>query len=175
MTESPPLLATVRQILRDELPNLFRLYLNPYVAQTCFCLGRYVQDTWHRGEGKAPTFQSFLANGFDEALSGAIKLARYCRSLDGRPTLGLVIDPTDRLGPFASAQVGGGAIVEFVPGLVVINRADNLRKIMSTSQRFGFVVLVAGGDPLDEYTEALRELARRDAPLVITSVVRASL
>jgi len=108
-------------MLRDELPNLFRLYINPYVVQACFCLERYVQTTW-TAAGPKSDYQTFLANGFDEALGGAIKLARYDRSLASAPSLGLIIDPAGRLGPFASARAADGAVVEFLPGLVVIGR-----------------------------------------------------
>src|SRR5262245_30240092 len=110
-----PLVETCDQIVREQLPNLFRLYLNPYVAQTCLCLARYVDTTWPgrlRGE-----FQTFLANSFDEALSGAIKLARYAASVAGRPTTGVVFDPSNRLGPFAGVTLASGARVEFIPGL----------------------------------------------------------
>src|SRR5262245_2103915 len=103
-----PLADTYRQILREQVPNLFRLYLNPYVAQACFCLDRYVRTTW-AAHPEPEAFQTFLANCFDEALSGAIKLARYCASVAGRPTTGLVIGG-EGLGPFASAQVAGGKV-----------------------------------------------------------------
>jgi acetylornithine/succinyldiaminopimelate/putrescine aminotransferase len=118
---------TFDQMLREQLPNLFRLYLNPYVVQTCYCLERYIQETWHT---PAEPYQAFLANSFDEALSGAIKLARYCASIAGKSTTGLVIDPTDRLGPFASASG-----VVFLPGLTIANAA------VPRDQTFGFVVL----------------------------------
>src|SRR5262249_14957893 len=114
-----PLADTYGQILREQLPNFLRLYLNPYVTQACFCLARYVQTTWggHGAAGRG--YQTFLANGFDEALGGAIKLARYSASVAGRPAAGLVLDPADRLGPYAAASVAGGGRVEFLPGLVV--------------------------------------------------------
>jgi acetylornithine/succinyldiaminopimelate/putrescine aminotransferase len=163
-----PLLAdTYGQLLRQGLPNLFRLYLNPYVAQTCFCLTRYVQGTWQRPADEE--FQTFLANGFDEALGGAIKLARYCASVAGRPTTGLVLDGADRLGPFARAEK-----VEFVPGLEVVGPEDDLG--LSPDRRFGFVVLIAGREGgLDRYAEALRRLVERDSPLLITCVDRGAL
>jgi acetylornithine/succinyldiaminopimelate/putrescine aminotransferase len=175
---------TYERMLREQLPNLFRLYVNAFVAQTCLCLSRYVA-LWHsqetvpqrgetvlqRGGGE---YQSFLANSFDEALSGAIKLARYDASVAGRPTLGLVLDPAGRLGPFASAPAGGGR-VEFVPGLVVVGGEDDVRKVASAEQRFGFVVLVAADGTLDRHAEAVREVLRRDAALLITCVDRASL
>src|SRR5262245_45534049 len=113
-----PLAETFDQMLREQLPNLFRLYLNPHVAQACLCLARYVATTWpeHSTEDR----QSFLANSFDEALSGAIKLARYSASVAGRSPTALVFDPEDRLGPFAGTSVGGGR-VEFLPGLAIRN------------------------------------------------------
>ena len=174
MTPSHPLLDTFCQMLREQLPNLFRLYLNPYVAQTCFCLGQYVQSTWPRS-GDHP-YQSFLANSFDEALGGSIKLARYCASVDERPATGLVIDPVGRLGPFAGAPATGGAWVEFLPGLVVVRRPEELHAAVTSPERFGFVALVPSAeDHLDEFAGHLRKLARRDTPLVITCVERASL
>src|SRR5262245_2220384 len=167
MRARPSIAYTCARIVQEQLPNLFRLYLNPYVAQTCFCLGKYVQGTWGREE----PFQSFLANGFDEALSGAIKLARYSASSDGRPTAGLVLDSTGRLGPFASASVAGGT-VEFVPGLIVLGKGDAL----PAAGPFGFVVLVAPADDVpEEQAEGIRTLVERDGLLGITCVDRGSL
>ena len=62
---SHPLTETFDQMLREELPNLFRLYINPHVVQACFCLERYIQTTW-AGVGANAEYQTFLANGFDE-------------------------------------------------------------------------------------------------------------
>src|SRR5262249_8276704 len=112
MNPRHPFLDTCDQMLRQELPNLLRLYVNPHVTQVCFCLELYVQSTWQDDND----FQTFLANGFDEALSGAIKLARYCASLEGRRTTGLVVDCTGRLGPFAGVTLADGGTIEFVPG-----------------------------------------------------------
>jgi acetylornithine/succinyldiaminopimelate/putrescine aminotransferase len=167
MQERPLIADTCAQILREQLPNLFRLYLNPYVAQACFCLEKYVQGTW----GHEERLQTFLANGFDEALSGAIKLARYSAGSDGRPTTGLVLDSAGRLGPFASALVGGSR-VEFVPGLVVVDKTDRFPE----GGPFGFVVLVAPADGIPEgHAEKIRTLVERDGLLVITCVDRGSL
>ena len=74
--------------------------LIPFVAQTCLCLSRYVQETWFKQDSPKPSFQSFLANSFDEAVSGAIKLARYAADIRGKSLAGLVIDCENRLGPF---------------------------------------------------------------------------
>jgi acetylornithine/succinyldiaminopimelate/putrescine aminotransferase len=172
MRPPPPLADTFRQILREQLPNLLRLYLNPFVTQACYCLGRYAATTWERG-ARAEDFQTFLANGFDEALSGAIKLARYAASTAGRPPTGLVIDPAGRLGPFAAAPAGGGGAVEFVPGLLVAGR-DGAPEI--GDQRFGFVVLVPAADgTLGRYAEMVRRVARSEDVLVVTCLTRDSL
>jgi acetylornithine/succinyldiaminopimelate/putrescine aminotransferase len=172
MQPPPPFAETYQQMLREQLPNLFRLYLNPYVAATCFCLERYVQTTW----SVPGAYQSFLANGFDEALGGAIKLARYCASVAGQSSTGLVIDTADRLGPFASVDIASGGQVELLPGLVVVKGAGDLDAMRQSDRRFGFVVLVASSErSLQEQTEAIRLLVQRDAALVITCLDRASL
>jgi acetylornithine/succinyldiaminopimelate/putrescine aminotransferase len=156
---------TYEQILRGELPNLFRLYLNPYVAQTCLCLERYIQDAWHSEAETPEPYQSFLANSFDEALSGAIKLARYCASIAGKSTTGLVIDPGDRLGPFASA----GSVV-FLPGLTLVGRDDT---VVPTDQSFGFLVLT---DPVAAaHWDTVRRLVHANSALLIMCVDRISL
>lgn len=68
---------TCEQILRREEPNFLRLYLNPHVAQTCFCLDRYVRTTWTEPSARAQhqqvaseECQTFLANGLEEASVG---------------------------------------------------------------------------------------------------------
>jgi acetylornithine/succinyldiaminopimelate/putrescine aminotransferase len=166
---------TYEIILREQLPNLLRLYLNPFVTQTCFCLARYVQTTWKRPGGEED-HQTFLANSFDEALSGAIKLARYCASIAGKPTTGLVIDPADRLGPYANAVLAGGAKIEFVPGLAVVRERGEWQAAAQSGGPFGLVVLLTGGDKiLDDYADDLRRLLQRDAPVVIAGLDRDSL
>src|SRR5208282_3382005 len=106
-------------MLREQIPNFFRLYLNPYVVQTCFCLSRYLAETWPGSSPLRICHQSFLANSFDEALSGAIKLARYCNNVERRSPAGLVIDPGGRLGHLASLKFEDQGIIEFVPRLMV--------------------------------------------------------
>jgi acetylornithine/succinyldiaminopimelate/putrescine aminotransferase len=176
MRPHPPLAETFERILRERLPNLFRLYVNPFVAQACLCLARYAGTTWRRPPGTEDDFQTFLANGFDEALGGAIKLARYAASVTGGPTTGLVIDGADRLGPFASAPIAGGGRVTFVPGLEVVGKDDAFPPVPPTGPPFGFVVLVPGADGgLGRHTEAARALVRSDYALVVTCVDRESL
>src|SRR5262249_28434437 len=66
-----------------------------------------------------PEFQSFLANGGDEALSGALKLARFAANREGRPVTGLVLAPPGRLEHFASLSPATGPKVELISDLVV--------------------------------------------------------
>ncbi len=171
MASCPPLTETFAQMLRQQTPNFLRLYLNPYVAQACYCLTESVRYTFSTtGE-----YQTFLANCFDEALSGAIKLARYAASVAGRPTAGLILDPHDCLGPYASARAGNGR-VEFLPGLTVIGKGAAPETALASRGPFGLVVLVASGGPVSVAPlETLRELVRRDAPLLITCLDRFNL
>ncbi len=165
MNECHAIAETAGLIVREQRPNLLRLYLNPYVAQTCLCLDRYVQTTWRR-PAHAGAYPSFLANSFDEAVSGAIKLARYAASSEGRPTRGLVLDPAGRLGPYAEVAVGGGKVV-FVPGLVVVGDERAMTAALGSGDRFGFVMLIPGGDAdLERYGAAVRTLLERDARLI---------
>ena len=78
MHTSPPLAETIASILHEQEPNILRLYLNPHVAQACLCLDRYARTTW--AGGRDEDFQSFLANGIEEAISGALKLLRCNRA-----------------------------------------------------------------------------------------------
>src|SRR5262245_30528835 len=89
VTHCPSLAETCEQIIRGKVPNLFRPFANPFVVQACHCLGEYVRTTWPRRGRAGDEFQTFLANSFDEALSGAIKLARYCANVKGGPSAGL--------------------------------------------------------------------------------------
>jgi acetylornithine/succinyldiaminopimelate/putrescine aminotransferase len=179
-----PFLDTCDEIIRGELPNLFRLYLNPYVAQTCCCLARYVQTTWPTKADSAKAHQTFLANSFDEALSGAIKLARYAASQPGfwgparrferEPGAVLVLDPGGRLGPFCAATFTG-ARVEFMPGLLVCKDEADFLAAESVEGLFTVAVhVVTGGIHPQWSTATLRRLAAR-APLLITCVDRAAL
>lgn len=79
-SDSLSALQTCEQIIRLKIPNLMRLYLNPFVAQTCVALAEMVSEVWpeSKREGRR---SSFLANSGDEALSGALKLARYTQNV----------------------------------------------------------------------------------------------
>ena len=195
-TTRPSLAETYEQILREQEPNFLRLYLNPHVAQVCFCLDRYVRTTWtgrrlRPGHSHAADedCQSFLANGLEEALGGAIKLARYSRHTNGRS-----FDGSDSR-PGRSArrlclqrELPGGERVQFLPGLRVVGK-NQLRREPGTlglesevhngqrrGRRHGTQSACAGRrsrhDLLEKHAEAIRRLVRRHAPLVITCVDR---
>jgi acetylornithine/succinyldiaminopimelate/putrescine aminotransferase len=179
-------LDSCEQILREQLPNLLRLYLNPYVTQTCFCLSRYVQTTWGEPPGSSRRnsthlwdHQTFLANGFDEALSGAIKLARCFVNSDAGPEAtsrtGLVLDAAGRLGPFAATTLAGGDRIEFVPGLTVVGPRDEFPSLDPKNPSFGLVVLIPAADGSLCHVDKIRPYIRTGFPVVITCLNRASL
>lgn len=179
-TRRQRLAATFSQMRAGQLPNLFRLYLNPYVAQACLCLERYAQGSWparKQPDGQPEPFQTFLANGFDEALGGAIKLGRFCATAAQKTTDTLVIDCGGRLGPFASAAVNGGAErIDFVLGLTTVGDAGALRSAVASAKPVGLIVLVRGGDEaMESLAGPIREVMRRDQPLVITVLDRVGL
>jgi acetylornithine/succinyldiaminopimelate/putrescine aminotransferase len=162
---------------RRQTPNFFRLYLNPFVAQTCLCLNRYVQGTWF-GQGlEKPEYQTFLGNAFDEALSGAIKLARYWLNLQRRPLAGLIIDCEGRLGPFAGITLENQRRIDFVPDLVVLGSSDNNPDVAFPANRdYGFVVLLSSPalqTPM--ILGGLRTLFANHSPLIIQCIDRARL
>jgi acetylornithine/succinyldiaminopimelate/putrescine aminotransferase len=177
MNTGRPLFDAWDQILQEQIPNFLRLYLNPFVAQTCLCLNRYVQDTWHYGERPRPRYPSFLANSFDEALSGAIKLARYAAAMENRPKTGLVIDGDGRVGPLVAVRLEGKGKVEFIPEITVVSRElPNTAGSSEAKARTGFVVLFPGRNAEDEWALGVLDAVRRDSnPLVIVCVDRPGL
>lgn len=176
MRHATPLAETIESILHEQEPNFLRLYLNPHVAQVCLCLDRYARTTWADGRDGDEDYQSFLANGLEEALSGALKLLRCNRAHPEVPSTALVLDPADRLTGFASAELAGGGRVEFLPDVRVLG--GKLEEIAAApgSTRIDPLVLVASNDRLlDEYAAAIGRIVARDAPRVITCVDRAAL
>jgi acetylornithine/succinyldiaminopimelate/putrescine aminotransferase len=176
-SSTPSVTKTCDQIIRAKIPNFFRLYLNPFVVQACFCLSKYVQSIWPENVSDNGGYQTFLANAFDEALSGAIKLARYWANSQGRSAAGLVIDPTGRLGPFASITIEKRGRIEFIPNLVVLEGTEaQLQALCRAGKRFSMAVLVAApASALPSRQDALRSLLREQKPLIITCIDRNSL
>ncbi|MDG3004699.1 aminotransferase class III-fold pyridoxal phosphate-dependent enzyme [Paludisphaera mucosa] len=155
-------LETIARILRDREPNFLRCYLNPHVAQACYCLDGLVRETWHVGE-----CQSFLANSLDEALGGAIKLVRYNRPAPAARADGWIVDPEDRLAAFAAEDLPGGDRVEFLPGLRA-TRGD----LGDADLAAPIDLVVLAGDLPAGRADAIREAIRRHAPAVIVCVGR---
>jgi len=168
-------LATCAEIVRRKLPNFFRPYLNPYVAQTCYCLDRAVQAAWPFADSP---YQTFLANGFEEALSGAIKLARCDRSALKLSTTGLVVDEANRLEHFAFTNLADGRRLEFVPGLDFVADVESLLdRLDDPDGRIGFIVVSAATVQADEHlSHRLAALATEEPrPLLIVCVDREQL
>jgi acetylornithine/succinyldiaminopimelate/putrescine aminotransferase len=136
-----------------------------------------VQETWHKEAAVKPAYQSFLANGFDEALSGAIKLARYSASVEGRPLTGLVIDCDDRLDAFASIRFGDWEKIDFIPNLTVLGKQDiESGSVLASGVRFGFVVLLLSPHlETCKNRDALLSLLREQQALLIACVDRDAL
>ncbi|MCA9067764.1 MAG: aminotransferase class III-fold pyridoxal phosphate-dependent enzyme [Planctomycetaceae bacterium] len=132
--ERTPILETCHQIIDKQIPNLFRLFINPYVAQSCLCLSRLVETTWQTAAPPATSYQVFLANGMEEALSGAVKLARYVSNLEyGTPSKGIVLEADDpRLKFFAAANLEGGKSVTFIPDLELISPESSVDSLTTT-------------------------------------------
>jgi acetylornithine/succinyldiaminopimelate/putrescine aminotransferase len=144
--------------------------LNPFVVQTCLCLSKYVQDTWHKQTPDKPAYQSFLANSFDEALSGAIKLARYSADIQGRPLTGLALDCDDRLVPFASVALGDRGKIDFIPELTVVGKkVIESGSVPAFDDRFGFAVLLLspGLEACNNLDALLTKLRGQQALLIV--------
>jgi acetylornithine/succinyldiaminopimelate/putrescine aminotransferase len=124
-------LATCERILQFKIPNLLRLYLNPYVTRTCVALNELVHAAWPATLPHG-NFTSFLANSGEEALSGAIKLARY--TLNARTRSGIarvfLIDDHETFSGFASTSVQGSdgiwTRIQFIPDVSELTTAEFL-------------------------------------------------
>ena len=169
------LVETFQRMLDERMPNLFRLHISPFVAQTCLSLAHYVKRTWPNNGRSEIDYQSFLANSFDEALSGAIKLARYDATLAGRSSTCLILDPAGRCGSFASARADQRC-VPFIPGVVVRGPEpmDSVAKHLIEDQIVGTLVLIAD-ESLEQHADLVEAIIRRDDPLIVTCVSRATL
>ena len=164
-------LTTCQQMIADETPNLLRLYLNPWVAQTCVCLNHYAQTLALLPKTQPEDCPSFLANSREEALSGAIKLARFTvtsRPHRTRSSTTIVVDPLDRFPHFGYSQRTNGSRVEFVPGIVRCTEQD-LPSVLDDHPDAGIVVLADGSQRVAEHV-LLRDLWRQPDVISIRCV-----
>lgn len=148
--------ATCNRMIREQIPNLLRLYANPHVTQACYCLTRLIAEAWS-GLLVPDEYRVFLANSSEEALSGAIKLARYTANAEGRPASGLILDEDGRFDHFAFTDVhhvagpagnschnspSGSGRLDFIPGLAVTtNRQATAELLVNPNAPVGFVVV----------------------------------
>jgi len=174
----PTVVDTCRWMIHERIPNLFRLYLNPYVAQTCHCLGKLIESAWPATASAEP-HQVFLANGMEEALSGAIKLARHSAHAAGRHGIGLVFDAENRLEHFAHTDLPSGDRIEYIPGVDVVDDADAVvTALRHPTRRPSFVIvylstLLSADCPVRRQLNAMPTGEQR--PLLIVCVDRAGL
>ena len=163
------------QMLDKKLPNLFRLHLNPIVAQACLCLSRIASASGDGERSDGETYQIFLANGHDEALSGAIKLARYIQNLRRREVKVLIRGPRNRIAHFASTLLPGGRRISFLPD--VMECFDDEESTAATdAESFGVVVSFAtsssqpnnqpGDDQLKILSVGSRDIFNTDGDLI---------
>ncbi|MFO0908908.1 MAG: aminotransferase class III-fold pyridoxal phosphate-dependent enzyme [Isosphaeraceae bacterium] len=167
-------------MLREQEPNLLRLYLNPHVAQTCFVLDRLARSAWPAAfeANKAEPCQSFLGNSLDEAIGGAIKLLRYQMGAAGNPpSTALILDPGGRLNGFAEVALNDGERVAFLPSLLVFGRdAMSMRCVLEAPADLGLLVLAPSAeDDFETHGDALRALVARCRPRIITCVDRVTI
>ncbi|MDG2390685.1 MAG: aminotransferase class III-fold pyridoxal phosphate-dependent enzyme [Planctomycetaceae bacterium] len=142
MTKPPPILDTCRELIDKQIPNLFRLYLNPYVAQACVCLEAILKQTWSSSYTAEERLPTYLGNAFEEVLSGACKLARYETECRGTSQRGLILDPAGRLKYFESISIGENQIT-LIPDIVVLSGPDVGEQVKQLAdQNFGFVVIL---------------------------------
>jgi acetylornithine/succinyldiaminopimelate/putrescine aminotransferase len=142
MTTPPPILDTCQELINKQIPNLFRLYLNPYVAQACVCLEAILKQTWPNSFTIEERLPTYLGNAFEEVLSGACKLARYETECRGTTQRGLILDPAGRLKYFESISIGAEQIT-LIPDTIVLSGPDVGEQVKHLAdQDFGFVVIM---------------------------------
>ena len=155
-------LQTCDQIIRLKIPNLLRLYLNPFVAQTCVALAEIVSEVWPATKSEERR-SSFLANSGEEALSGALKLARYAQNVGSqkdasatdRRTLAtrvFLVDDGNRFRHFASTVIQKGeaddsdgpdeqVTIEFIPEMHSMSTARFIARTELADVSEGILVL----------------------------------
>lgn len=179
-------------MVRLKIPNLLRLYLNPWVTQTCLSLNEMVHSLWPAAEVRGQ-YLSFLANSGEEALSGAIKLARYTlnkrrddaasteSTTPSLPARVVLLDDDDQFSGFGSVTVCGAtcpsgemsqATVQFIPEMRSMKSAEFLR--LTEAQPFNAEILVIAAPLLHsdriEFQRAVLEFQKQDGHFLIACV-----
>jgi acetylornithine/succinyldiaminopimelate/putrescine aminotransferase len=154
---------TIRDLLVRQTPNLFRLYLNSHAAGACVLLTQAVARTW--GE-TADDWRVYLANGGDDALSGAIKLARYANGAEGRSFGGLLLDPHRRLASLFCLPTVGGPPAPLVPGLDGASDPAAARRLLEDGDPPGLAVIEQRTlrEDFGRWAPVIRRLAKLPRP-----------
>ena len=159
------ILQTCDRIIRLKIPNLLRLYMNPFVAQTCVALNEMTHSLWPQTTSRGQ-YPSFLANSGEEALSGAIKLARYTQHqraeksqstdekmnmltrvflvddgcwFDHFASVTLAASPADASAPMESSD--NLRRIEFIPNTVPLTTSEFVTRCRTHKLESGIVVL----------------------------------
>lgn len=152
-------LATCKHIIENRIPNLLRLYPNPWVAQTCLTLNHYAQALTCSREPGSEECPSFLANSREEALSGAIKLARCAVNGSSRKTRSptvIIVDSQNRFPHFGCSIRDDGSRCQLVPGVEKCHER-NLAQVLEADNNPGIVVLADGHQRVADHS-LLRDL-----------------
>jgi len=153
---------TCDQIIRLKIPNLLRLYLNPFVAQTCVALAEMVWEVWPESK-KEGRRSSFLANSGEEALSGALKLARYTQNVRSQKDASIteyrssstrvyLVDDGIRFRHFAettiqpdesnrSSESCESISIQFIPEVISLSTSEFITRIEQDQVWAGILVL----------------------------------
>ena len=171
---------TLQQMVDQRLPNFFRLYLNPAVAQACLCLSHLASGGDDPMETSNDGYEIFLANGHDEALSGALKLARFVQNQNGHSPRTLLRGERERVSHIASTKDRNGNVIAFLPDVETqysdptSESADPMRDSDDPANRFGIVIDLDGNQGSSSKSEDQIRIGLR-RPEDVTGGVRGSL
>ncbi|MFN5074751.1 MAG: aminotransferase class III-fold pyridoxal phosphate-dependent enzyme [Planctomyces sp.] len=140
--ELEAVLETCEELIRLRIPNLLRLYLNPWVVQTCTVLAAAVG--WKFPAAAEQRYPSFLANSGAEALSGAVKLARFHQHRVqqrhcGPPDSSVLFSGDELPSDFAELETAGNGTDSGSTGLIPLARCCCERKATQELAHPGFV------------------------------------
>jgi acetylornithine/succinyldiaminopimelate/putrescine aminotransferase len=165
-------LATCESLTGTQIPNLLRLYLNPWVAQTCLCLDTIARQFVKPASGGQEHYPSFLANSRDEALSGAIKLARFTlntQRITPRSQRVLVVDPGGLFRCLGGSVPGQNQLAQTLPDVVCCSDSESVARLCEDGPLPSIVVLATTSLDIDSIF-GLRDLLSTPGTLCIQCV-----
>ena len=176
--QTDALLQMLEEMIREGTPNLLRLYRNPWVAQACLVLAELVRhlfsETVH-----LPRFPSFLANSGEEALSGALKLARFTihkrlSQTSTRPPAAVALHHQAAPPAFAHFKPADAphneGVVCYLPDVYTLSDREFSLALRKQIPEHGIAVLSAATLLADsqKLTQDLRTFQQNDGLVVIT-------